>query len=229
MKKLTLLLTGLFLCISVFAQPHKSVSILGDSYSAFEEYVHPSTNHPWYFTQPKADRTDVTSVTQMWWHLILQKQQYRLCLANAFSGATICNRGYRKEDYTDRSFLTRMTDLGCPDIIFILGATNDSWADSPIGEYKYRDWTKEDLFTFRPAMAKMLWSLKNRHPYVEIYFILNSELKKEINESVHTICQHYQIDCIDLRDIDKKNSHPTIKGMQQIANQVNIYINKKQK
>ena len=78
-------------------------------------------------------------------------------------------------------------------------------------------------------MAKMLWYLKNRHPYVEIYFILNSELKKEINESVHTICQHYQIDCIDLRDIDKKNSHPTIKGMQQIANQVNIYINKKQK
>src|SRR5574344_1656725 len=49
------------------------------------------------------------------------------------------------------SLNTRMNNLGdCPDIIFIFGATNDSWANSPIGDYKYADWTRQDMYSFRP-------------------------------------------------------------------------------
>ena len=41
--------------------------------------------------------------------------------------------------------LSRQKDeLGCPDVIFIFGATNDCWAGAPLGEYKYGGWTKED-------------------------------------------------------------------------------------
>ena len=49
---------------------------------------------------------------------------------NSYSGSTICNTGYRDEDYSDRSFINRTTLLGNPDIILICGGTNDSWANA---------------------------------------------------------------------------------------------------
>ena len=145
---------------------------------------------------------------------------------NSFSGATICNTGYNQADYSDRSFITRMDKLGCPDIIFIFGATNDCWAGSPLGDYKYEGWTKEDLYTFRPAMAYLLDHMIDRYPNVEIYFLLNSGLKEEFNESVRAICNHYNIDCIELHDIDKKSGHPSIKGMEQISEQIKMFMRK---
>ncbi len=219
-----LLLFGLLLAMPSMAQSRKSVSILGDSYSTFQGYITPETNVTWYFDPYKDINTDVSSVTQTWWHQLIKKEGYRLCTNNSFSGSTICNRGYLGEDYTDRSFITRMKNLGNPDIIFILGATNDDWAGVPIGEYKYKGWTKDDLFTYRPAMAYMLDWMKNRYPNVDIYFILNNDLKAEINESTLAICKHYDIPCIELKDIDKKEGHPSIKGMQQIYEQVKQHL-----
>ena len=212
-----LLLITLYSSIS-FAQSLKSISILGDSYSTFEGYLQPDTNSIWYYVSPR-QQTDVTSVKQTWWHKFIKENNYRLCVNNSFSGATICNTGYNQADYSDRSFITRMDKLGCPDIIFIFGATNDCWAGSPLGDYKYEGWTKEDLYTFRPAMAYLLDHMIDRYPNVEIYFLLNSGLKEEFNESVRAICNHYNIDCIELHDIDKKSGHPSIKGMEQISEQ----------
>jgi hypothetical protein len=171
----------------------------------------------------------VTSVKQTWWHKFIKENNYRLCVNNSFSGATICNTGYRNEDYSDRSFITRMDQLGCPDVIFVFGATNDCWAGSPLGEYQYVGWAKDDLYKFRPAMAYMLDHMIDRYPNVEIYFLLNSGLKEEFNESVRTICRHYNIDCIELHDIDKKSGHPSIKGMEQISEQIKEFMVKKTK
>jgi len=229
-KEALFFLILLYFCPNwVWAQNIKSVSILGDSYSTFQGYVQPETNAVWYFDPAKTFNTDVTSVRQTWWHLFIKNKGYHLCVNNSYSGATICNSGYKRgnpdfADFSDRSFVTRMNDLGCPDIIFIFGATNDAWAGSPIGEYKYEGWTKEDLFSFRPAMAKMLSFMNDRYPNVEIYFILNDGLRDEINESVKTICEHYQIPCIVLTEIDKSNGHPTIKGMNQIYEQVEAFL-----
>lgn len=41
-----------------------------------------------------------------------------------------------------------------------------------------------------------------------------------------TICNKYQVPVIALHDIDKKNGHPTIKGMKSIADQVLKVIKK---
>ena len=229
MKKSCFLLLLTILCSSIsFAQSLKSISILGDSYSTFEGYLQPDTNSIWYYVSPR-QQTDVTSVKQTWWHKFIKENNYRLCVNNSFSGATICNTGYRNEDYSDRSFITRMDQLGCPDVIFIFGATNDCWAGSPLGEYQYVGWTKDDLYKFRPAMAYMLDHMIDRYPNVEIYFLLNSDLKEEFNESVRTICKHYDIDCIELHDIDKKSGHPSIKGMEQISEQIKEFMVKKTK
>lgn len=116
-----LLLITLYSSIS-FAQSLKSISILGDSYSTFEGYLQPDTNSIWYYVSPR-QQTDVTSVKQTWWHKFIKENNCRLCVNNSFSGATICNTGYNQADYSDRSFITRMDKLGCPDIIFIFGAT----------------------------------------------------------------------------------------------------------
>ena len=214
-----------------FAQSSKSVSILGDSYSTFQGYLQPDTNAVWYWDSPDAQNTDVHSVRETWWHQFIKKNGYRLCINNSFSGSTICNSGYKRgnpdyADYSDRSFVTRMKNLGCPDVIFVFGGTNDSWADSPIGEYMYEGWKAEDLYSFRPAMAKMLSVMVDYYPNVEIFFLLNDGLKEEINESVKTICAYYQIPCIELLGIDKVNGHPSVKGMKQICEQIEAYLNK---
>lgn len=211
----------LSLCLSnATAQEHlRSISILGDSYSTYKNYVEPDTNALWY-PQERPASNDVQAVEQTWWHLLLSDYGLRLCRNNSFSGSTISTTGYNKEDYTSRAFITRMPNLGSPDMILIFGATNDSWAGSPIGDYKYGGWTKEDLKQFRPAMAYMLNYMTRRYVNVKICFILNSELKDSINESVRTICSHYGVDLIELHDIDKQSGHPSIQGMQSIAQQV---------
>lgn len=230
MKKIIIFLCLLWTgALSGWAQSAKSVSILGDSYSTFQGYLQPDSNAVWYWDSPDAQNTDVHSVRETWWHQFIKKNGYRLCMNNSFSGSTICNSGYKRgnpdfADYTDRSFVTRMTHLGCPDMIFIFGGTNDAWAGSPIGEYKYDGWTKEDLFSFRPALAKMLSFMIGRYLNVEIYFILNDGLQAEINESVKTICAHYQIPCVELNGIDKINGHPSVKGMSQICEQVEAFL-----
>lgn len=227
MKRILLVLMLAFVGAgSVFSQSKKSVSILGDSYSTFERFVEPDTNYVWYGIPPRP-HTDVSAVDQTWWHRFIEENDYRLCVNNSFSGSTICNTGYRGEDYSDRSFITRMNRLGSPDVIFIFGGTNDAWADAPVGEYQYGGWTPEDLYAFRPAMAHMLDYMIARYPNVEIYFLLNPDLKEEINESVRTVCSHYRIACIELRDIDKKGNHPSVRGMKQISEQVKAYIDKR--
>lgn len=230
MKNLILLMVvGMLGCFTAKAQSSKSISILGDSYSTFQGYLQPDTNAVWYWDNVEAMNTDVHHVRETWWHQFIKKNGYRLCINNSFSGSTICYSGYKTTgsgftDYSDRAFVTRLDKLGCPDIIFVFGGTNDSWAGSPIGEYKYSGWTREDLFSFRPAMACLLEKMIDHYPNVKIYFLLNDDLRDEIDESVKAICSHYEVDLIELVDIHKINGHPSVKGMRQICEQIEAYI-----
>lgn len=226
MKNLRLLLSLIVLAVfPSVAQVKPTLAVLGDSYSTFADFI-PEGNACWYNSPADHKRTDVTKVEQTWWWQVANEGGYKLGAIESYSGATVCNTGYRDEDYSDRSFVTRCTNLGNPDIILICGATNDSWANSPIGDYKYANWKRVDLYFFRPAMAKMLNDIKLHYPNVEVYFILNTELKKEINESVLEVCKHYDVPVLELVDIDKKSSHPSVKGMKAIAQQVLKFIKK---
>ncbi len=196
-----------------------AVSILGDSYSTFEGFITPATNEMWYYEETR-DQTDVDDVTQTWWHKLISDNGYRLCINNSWSGATIGYYGYSGNDYSERSFIRRMNNLGCPDIILIFGGTNDSWAGAPMGEFKYDGLRQDDFFSYRPALAFLLSQMKKRYPNVDIYFIINSELSDELTSSTETICKHYNVPSIRLHDIDKKSGHPSILGMRQIAEQV---------
>ena len=224
MKRLIVIIAIVASLASMSAQSRKGVSILGDSYSTFQGFVTPDSNFLWYFTTPNPELTDVNAVTQTWWHRLIKDQGWRLCLNNSFSGSTICNTGYNGEDYSGRSFIARMKNLGSPDIIFIFGGTNDSWANAPIGEYVYDNWTPQQLYSVKPAIAYMLSAMVDYYPGTDIYFIINSELKPEINESITSLCERYGVTPIMLHDIDKKAGHPSIKGMEQIAEQVKQHL-----
>ena len=223
MKKITLTILAVLMAGIAVAQT-KAVSILGDSYSTYEDFVTPATNELWYYAKNSEQKTDVKDVRQTWWHQLIKENGWRLAVNNSYSGATISYTGYDGNDYSPRSFNTRMDNLGQPDIIFIFGATNDSWAGSPIGDFKYEGIKKVDLYEFRPALAHMLRWMTDRYVNTEIYFILNTELKEEINTSVKTICEHYGVPVITLTEVDKISGHPSVKGMRQIADQVNSFL-----
>ena len=201
------------------AQNRLRVSILGDSYSTFKGYI-PDSNEVWYNVPRDSKRTDVDNVRQTWWWQVITNGGYLLERNDSYSGATICYTGYRDEDYSDRSFITRLPRLGSPDILLILGNTNDSWCGAQVGEYKYSGIKRADLYYYRPALARLLSEAKDRYPNVRIYFIQNTELRKEIVESTKVICEHYAIPVIELKDIDKQAGHPNRKGMKAIAEQV---------
>ena len=223
MKKITLTILAVLMAGIAVAQT-KAVSILGDSYSTYEDFVTPATNELWYYAKNSEQKTDVKDVRQTWWYQLIKENGWRLAVNNSYSGATISYTGYDGNDYSPRSFNTRMDNLGQPDIIFIFGATNDSWAGSPIGDFKYEGIKKADLYEFRPALAHMLRWMTDRYVNTEIYFILNTELKDEINTSVKTICEHYGVPVITLTEVDKISGHPSVKGMRQIADQVNSFL-----
>ena len=218
----TMLLLVLAVALTTCAQK-RSVSILGDSYSTFRDYVVPDTNYVWYPADSN-HKNDVVDVRQTWWHRFISQGNFRLCQNNSFSGATICNTGYRGEDYSDRSYVKRHRYLGSPDIIIIFGGTNDSWAKSPVGEFKYGGWTSQDLYSFRPAMACLLSSLQDRYPGTELYVVINDGLSAAVTESMKTISDYYHVTYIQLHDIDKQSGHPSQRGMAQIAEQLSAVI-----
>ena len=214
------LLSLLLGAAGIHAQVRQTVAILGDSYSTFEGYIYPDTNESWYFVKNNPKQTDLNDVRDTWWWRVVKEGGYKLGVNNSYSGATICYTGYNDADYSPRSFITRLPQLGTPDIILIFGGTNDSWAGAQIGEYKYRDWKRADLYFFRPAMAKLLDDAQKRYPNARLLLLLNSELRDEVNSSVRTICKHYGVSLLELKDVDKLAGHPTVKGMESISRQV---------
>lgn len=219
MKKLLLLSLMLLTFQSITAQVRPEVAILGDSYSTFEGYI-PEGNEIWYFAHENLEQTDVNDVCQTWWWQLCSKGGYKLGVNDSWSGATIGYTGYNDDDYSPRSFNTRIPRLGHPDIILIFGGTNDSWCGAQVGNYKYADYKRADLYTFRPAMARLLQEAAKRYPGTKVYVIINSELRDDITESMQTICKHEGVEYIQLHDIAKQNGHPNREGMTAIAQQI---------
>lgn len=196
------------------------ISILGDSYSTFEGYI-PEGYIAWYKPVPKEGRpTDVTKPEQTWWQILIDKNGYELDTNNSYSGSTVCNTGYEGKDYSDRSFVSRVGGLGNPDLIYVFGGTNDSWANSPLGDYVWSGWTPSQLYEYRPALAYSLYKLQELYPEAQTIFIINDDIKDEIKESTKEVCDKYGVAWVQLKNIEKMSGHPDRKGMLQIVDQL---------
>ncbi len=226
MKKFLLIVLALFLGLNAVAGDggKQIISILGDSYSTFEGYI-PEGNAPWYGPS-NTKQNDVKDVRQTWGWQLITEGGYVLGKNDSYSGATVSYTGYRGEDYSDRSFITRLPGLGPCDILLIFGGTNDSWCGAPLGEFVYSKLTRGHLYEFRPALSKLLTEAQNRYPGTRIVFIINSELKESITSSIVTECEKFGIEYIQLKDVEKQSGHPSVKGMTAIKNQVLKFLKK---
>lgn len=209
-----------------------NVVIFGDSYSTFEGHI-PEGYFP-YYSASEDSETDVRKVSETWWYQLMQETNSNLLLNNSWSGSTICYTGWGHVDCSETSsFIYRLKELtesgyfkeNKVDTVFVLGGTNDSWCEAPLGESKYADWKKEDLYSVLPAIPYFFKNLKEALPEANIICIINSELKPEITEGMKAACEYYGIPSIQLKNVDKVWGHPTIEGMKNIKDQVLAYLN----
>lgn len=153
-------------------------------------------------------------------------------LNESYSGSTICNTGYSGGDASATSFIHRMISaMGQenalkpkPNIIILFGGTNDSWANSPLGELKYSDWTDDDLKNVLPAICYMFYYVQKWNPGALILNVVNTDLKSDIVNGFKKASEYYGIHNIELSSIEKQSGHPSINGMESICNQIYEYI-----
>ncbi len=207
-----------------------NVMILGDSYSTFLGYI-PEGFDYWYSCEKNSD-SDVLSVSDTWWHKLMSRVSGELTLNSSWSGTTVCHTGWRGEDCSDKSFIARLDKLISDgffaenriDTLFIFGGTNDSWANSPLGELKYNGWVRDELFEFCPAVCYLVSRAKECLPDTRVIYIVNAGLKDEVNSAINSACRHYGAEILYLPMMERQADHPTARGMTEIADAVESYL-----
>ena len=226
-----------------FTLQDKKIAILGDSYSTYGGWI-PEGYLSWYgiggVDGNNSSKNDVNSVEQTWWHLLMTHYDCTLLINSSYSGSPVCYTGYKTDsnptgDERATAFITRMkSDLAAskvqPEVILILGGTNDHYASAPSGEIKYEGWSEEDLNAFFPAFAYMLDYLTKTHPNARVINIQNDCFSAAESEAIATITAHYKVQNILLTNIkgsaNLQGGHPTRATMARIAEQVETAIHK---
>lgn len=201
-----------------------NVLIIGDSYSTFKGY-NPEGYSYWY-PKEEADSvaTDVTDVTETWWHMLINETESTLVLNDSYSGSTVCSTerqhmpGTHFNIRVDRMIKDGFFEDNRIDTVFVFGGTNDSWIDSPIGNIKYGNITDEDIKDVLPAFSALIAKLIDATQGSKIIALINSELKEEIACGFEEICFHYGITYVRFEKLDKLSGHPNKKGMAEIKN-----------
>ena len=200
-----------------------SLVLLGDSYTTFAGHI-PEGNAIFY---PRLEAVpDVTDVEMTWWKQLIHMRKLRLLCNESSSGTTISTRV--REVHTPKdAFISRMKRVLGPDgvngekpeLILIMGGTNDSWIGNEAGELQFEDWTDETLLQVLPAACYMLDYITTHNPDAAILFMLNTGLREEIADGLTAACEHYGVHLLRLQDISKQSGHPDVMGMKQIAEQ----------
>ena len=205
--------------------------IMGDSYSTFEGYI--PEGYAVYYSEAGRPETDVTKVTETWWSQVVEEAGLNLVLNNSWSGSTIGYTGWEMKDNSKTSsFIYRLQKLkdegffekNKVDLLFIFGGTNDSWADSPLGEQQFDDYKREDLYCVLPAIGYFLSTARKNLKDAEIVFVLNDGLKPEIGEFAKIACEKNGVTFVELENVEKENRHPTVLGMTAIKEQIKAKI-----
>lgn len=153
------------------------MSLLGDSFSAFEGYS--DSEHNYY----PHEGSDVSSVDQMWWKIVADKLHLKNLVIGAWSGSTVAS-GLRTSGYRPASNPLRCEALDngtyYPDVVLIAMGVNDysyakegsfgTW-DGTTALGAQSDLSDYDTTTFRAAYATMLARIQHKYPNATIVCI----------------------------------------------------------
>ncbi|MBQ8684906.1 MAG: hypothetical protein IJ514_01895 [Clostridia bacterium] len=206
-----------------------NIIILGDSYSTFKGYI--PNGYATYYPS-----LDVHELKETWWKQVVDSSGGNLLLNNSWSGSTIGYTGYNNTDCSKSSaFIYRFRKLkeegffenNRVDTVFVFGGTNDTWSNAPLGEMQFSGWEEKDLYFVQPAICHLMSALKTELPKTDIYFIINTQIKPEIIDCIKEAGKYYNVETIELKDIEKESGHPNVAGMKSISEQVLARLSRK--
>lgn len=216
-------------------------SILGNSISTYMGYL--PYGYKVYYNEKRL------KVEETWWMVFSQVTGYKMNKNASWSGSTVTNNSNNKDSYfTSDKRLSDLAGKTIPDMIFILGGTNDWHSSScPLGSYPTDETFNKK--TFRGAYSYLVHQLQLLYPHTIVFCCsilprkdcsntnkgINGWSIAEGNESIKSIANNYGAYYVDLThcgldaDFDKytiDGIHPNAKGMRLIANDLYIQINK---
>lgn len=210
--------------------PFRTFSVLGNSISTYSGYIPKGYSN--YYTPSRL------SVEDTWWMLLSAKEELELASNASWAGSSVANKSGKNANsyFTSEMRINALAANGVPDIIFVLGGTND-WGDNSgyLGDYPIDD--NYDLKTFRGAYTYLVVQLKNKYPDTSIICCSvlprrQSRTQKnsygvtqiDIDESINYICNLYNVHFIDLSvcGIEQNIGAFTIDGLH--PNKRGMYI-----
>lgn len=188
-------------------------SILGDSFGAFEG----TTTNPGFLIQyPDAD---VKNEEDIYFRQLQAETGMDLRQNNSMAGTCVSYIGILGNGgEVAVSFVNRSKGFQPANLFIIEGGTNDSYHYLP-GEYKWSDWTDEELNTWRAALACVISNFQTRYRQFDVIFVHPPRLE-DMTEASRTICEHYNVPFCLLHDLPMVGVHPTVEGHHLMGNQI---------
>jgi hypothetical protein len=166
---------------SAFENPFKDkwVSIIGDSISTFKGWCDSNDNANDYYSENNANNSDVKSVEDTWWHILLTKLGAKLCVNCSIGGSKIYddtnslldrvnNKDYCRQvgkTYRNLNGSTEVCESEViPDYVIIFMGTNDWRSNNDSGIF-YKDETLTVNNTESTFKVRVPFSLYNWNKY----------------------------------------------------------------
>ena len=165
---------------------NKKISILGDSFSAFTGQI-PEGNNPYY----NGSNAGVSNYHQMWWARLIEENGAKQGVIEAWSGSNVSS--IRTGSGTPMSDTSRCENLGNPDVVIIMGGTNDfSHTPSLLGDYNGTQTFPTTTTNFADAYAVMLSRITSTYPNATVFccgiplFVRTNTNKDECERNTET-------------------------------------------
>lgn len=198
---------------------NKTLYVIGDSYSSFD--VNNTRSNAFYYPFNKTDDNDVSSLEDTWREKLAKKAGLSVIGVDAYSGSSITDR----PDDDKPSIVERIeaTPRKNASIIILMGGLNDAWQNVEIGSTQEYDDAK-----FAPALRHSLKMLKENNPESKLIysFIVYDDEMTMYEKAARAICEEECVTFVQIygREISCKGWHPTVAGMEAIANKLLPYV-----
>lgn len=195
----------------------KTLYVIGDSYSSFD--VNKTHSNAFYYPFNKTDDNNVSSLDDTWREKLAKKAGLSVTGVDAYSGSSITDR---PED-DKPSILERIEAAPRKNasIIILMGGLNDAWQNVEIGS---TDQSSEDDTKFVPALRHSLRMLKTNNPNSKLIYslIVYDNDMTVYEDAARTVCEEECVTFVPIygREISCKGWHPTVAGMEAIANKL---------